>query len=231
MTPADEQQQPWFDAALQLLDLRPQDRVLAIGCDTAQVRALASSVGRRGAITVACGDRSYADAIAGEAPQQVEVFAHATTGTERYGTFDALLVTAPWGPLLATERYADLATHNLRPGGRCVIDLPGPDMVPELVAAALDAGWSRERFAPLHGIADDELAPGLRKAGLRGVRVVLGAHLLHPGSPGELVERFAPPLDLDLAECVDLSRALVRRSGGTGPFDVLVHRTRVQAIR
>jgi len=229
MHPADDR--PWFHAALRLLDLRSNDRVLVIGGDAEEVRAIAGSVGRRGSVTAACPDAEQAEAMAIGAPQHVEVLAHAVAGGERYGTFDALFVTAPWGPLLGNERYAALAKHNLRPGGRCVIDLPGLDMVPELGAALADAGWPRERLAPLRGVGDDLLADSLRDAGLRSVRGVLGSHLIRPQSPAELVERFAAPLGLSLSECTDLARTLVQRAATTGAFDVLVHRTRVQALR
>ena len=229
MMPADGQ--PWFHAAVQLLDLRPQDRVLALSCDPGQARDLAALVGRRGEITVVSEQGRAAEAIADAAPPQVEVLAHAIDGSEQFGTFDALLVAPPFGPLLPSGYYGGLARRNLRPGGRCVIDLPGVDMVPELSAAGQDLGWPQSRLAALRGIGDDELAEVLRNAGLRSVHGLLGAHLLHMGAPHELVDRFAAALRLDAEQRLDLARALVRRSGGTGPIDVLVHRTRLQALR
>lgn len=222
---------PWFHAALRLLDLRANDRVLAIGCSADELRAIANSVGRRGTVTAAGADAQRAKALAMDAPQHVEVFAHSVSGSERYGTFDALFVTAPWGPLLDNARYAELAKHNLRPGGRCVLDLPGLEMVPELGLALTSVSCPRERLAPLRGVGDDVLADALRDAGLRSVRGVLGSHLIRPPSPADLVERFAAPLGLSAPECTDLARTLVQRAATTGPFDVLVHRTRVQALR
>jgi hypothetical protein len=60
---------------------------------------------------------------------------------------------------------------------------------------------------------------------------VLGTHLLHASAPADLVEPFAAALGLDEREQLELTHALVRAKGGTGPVDALVHRTRVLALR
>lgn len=222
---------PWFHAAVQLLDLRPHDRVLAVGCEEAQVQALATLVGKNGAVTAVADHRAAAHKLAATATDQVAVVAPSGIKNTRFGTFDALLVTAPGAPLFPLGRYVDLARANLRPGGRCVFDLPGEDMVPDLSAAASAAGWPAAKTAALRGIGDDALATALRSGGLRDVRGVLGAHLVSFRSPGDLVDRFAAALRLDVADANDLTQAAVRRAGGSGPFDALVHRTRVQALR
>ncbi len=207
MTASDDE--PWFHAALQLLDLRPQDRVLALGCSRNRLGAIGRAVGRHGEV----------------------VGVEATGGATRFGTFDALLLVLDFGPPPSEGQLIEMARKNLRPGGRCVFDVPSCDTVPEFTAAANLLGWPAKHLAALHGIADDQLALALRSAGLRGVRGVLGSHLLHFASPTDAVERFADALQLDDVSRSDLERVLVSRAGGPGPCDLLVHRTRLQAIR
>lgn len=224
-------EQPWFHAAVRLLDVRRQDRVLAVHVDLGQARDLAALVGSRGQLLLVLRDRDDGEQLAALGLPQVQVLVHALAGDERFGRFDALLVGPTTGPLLPLGAFADLARDNLRPGGRFVVDVPGADMVPELRTAANDLGWADERLAPLCGIADDHLVESLRNAGLRNVHGVLGAHLLRVASPAELVALFAPALGLDDDAAIDLAHALVRRNGGTGGMDALVHRTRVQGLR
>jgi len=223
--------QPWFDAALQLLDLRRQDRVLVLHGEPEQVRALAALVGTRGEITVVQPDRALAETIANFELSPVEVLAHDTRGDERFGSFDAMLIAPRWAPGWADGAYAELPLQNLRPGGRLVLDLPAPAMIPELAAACGELGWSDERLAPLRGLGDDRLAEILRTAGLRRVQALLGSHLLQLDSPFDLVDAFAGPLAGNDEQRSELGQALVRRLGTTGAVDVLVHRTRVQALR
>ena len=225
------EQQPWFHAAIGLLDVRRQDRLLAIDTDIPQARDLAALVGNRGELVLVLRDRETAERLVDLGLPQLQVYAHELTGDERIGTFDAALIAPCAGPLLALGAYADLARHNLRPGGRLVVDVPGPDMVPDLATAWADLGWDRGRLAPLHGISDDHFADVLRNAGLRNVHAVLGAHLLHLQAPAELVDTFAQPLGLDDEARLQLSHAVLRRRGEAGPFDALVHRTRLQALR
>lgn len=223
--------QPWLRAAIGLLDVRRQDRLLAVDVGVDHARSLATLVGGHGSLTVVLGDRVAAEHVASFELPQVTVLAHPLAGGEQFGTFDALLLAPPTGPLLPPGAYGDLARANLRPGGRFVVDLPGADLVPDLTAVVQELGWPANRVLPLQGIADDQLAEVLRNAGLRSVSGVLGAHLLHLASPGDLVDGYADVLRLDEAERLQLTHALVRRRKGTGPLDVLVHRTRLMGQR
>jgi hypothetical protein len=229
---------PWFHAAVQLLDLRAKDRVLAFSCTAREAEALANLVGSRGQLTIVHEDRDTAEAIAGQVPAHVEVIVRRLDGSERFGSFDAMLAAPRWGPLpKATtlgelaRTLGELARQNLRPGGRCVVDLPAPEMLPELAGAAIDLGWPREHLANLRGIADDDLATGMRDAGLRGVNSLLATHLLHVGSPMDLVDLFAEALPVSGPQRIELAHAIVRRRGGPTGIDALVHRTRLQAQR
>jgi hypothetical protein len=221
---------PWMSAAIALLDVRRQDRVLACDIGVDHARSLATLVGKDGSLTVVCSTDDARQLAALDLPQ-VHVLAHRLTGDERFGTFDAMLMARATGPLLPLGAYPELARANLRPGGRLVIDLPGHLMVPDLANAWRTLGWDPERIAPLAGLADDALAEALRNAGLRNVHSVLGAHLVHLGTPGDLVQTFARALELDDGEQLQLTHELVRGKGGTGPFDALVHRTRLSALR
>ncbi len=223
--------QPWFHAALQLLDLRRQDRVLMLHAEPSQVRDATALVGGRGEVTVVQPDRATAEAIAAMALPQVEVLAHTTHGDEHFGSFDAVLVAPHWQLPWAKGAYAELPRRNLRPGGRLVFDLPAPDMLPNLSAACTDLGWPDERLALLRGLRDDELTDILRNAGLRRVQALLGTHLLNLDSPFALSEAFCDRLRLGEQERTELGRALVHRLGSTDAVDILVHRTRVQALR
>jgi SAM-dependent methyltransferase len=223
--------QPWFLAALELLDLRRQDRVLVLDATPSQVRVVAAVVGSRGAVTVVEPERAPAEAIAAMDLPNVEVLAHRTSGTERFGAFDALLVAPLCAPPWPEAAFAELPRHNLRPGGRLVLDLPGPEMAPDLAAVWLERGLAPERLAPLRGIADDRLAALLRDAGLRRVQALLGSHLLAAESPFDHVDALTAALQTTDAERRDLGDALVRRLGTTGRAELLVHRTRVQALR
>lgn len=223
--------QPWFQSALELLDLRRQDRLLAIDPTVEQAHHLAACVGSRGTLVVVHSDRSAAEAIAVLDLPQIEVLAHRALGGERFGSFDALLAVMTAGPLPPIGAFADLARANLRPGGRLTYDLPGSEMVPDLAAVAAELGWPPTRLAPLQGPGDDDLALSLRSAGLRRVQSQLGAHLLQFASPFDLIAAFGPLLEVTDDESTELAHLLVRRRAGTGPLEALVHRTRVQALR
>ncbi len=223
--------QPWFQDAVDVLDLRRQDRVLVVHPDPKQARALSSVVGKAGALTIVQPDRAMAQAIAELDLPHVEIFAHVLNGDERFGSFDALLCAPLTDLALALGAYGELPRRNLRPGGRLAFDLPAPDMLPAASAAAKSLGWAPDRLRPLSGPADDALADVLRNAGLRRVQGLLGTHLLHLESPFELVDLVAEALHLDAAGRGELGDALVRQLGSTGAVETLVHRTRLQALR
>jgi hypothetical protein len=77
----------------------------------------------------------------------------------------------------------------------------------------------------------EELADVLRGAGLREVSGVVGAHLVTVTTPGDLVGACSEALDLGDDDRLQLTHALVRRRGTTGPIDALLHRTRLLGRR
>jgi hypothetical protein len=223
---------PWFAAAAELLDLRRQDRVLLIGPgQNEHVRSIASAVGRSGAITVLEPDRERAEAIAALELAQVEVLALQPVGGESFGSFDAVLHCPMLLPTLPLAGYGEVALHNLRPGGRYVVDVPGPEMIPDVAAAADRLTDAQDWLPRLRGPSEVDLAGALRLAGLRRVETALGSHLLTLPSVHDLAEWLANGLGLGVAATVELAAALRARLRGTSPAELLVHRTRVHAIR
>lgn len=223
--------EPWFHSAVERLDVRRRDRLLAIDCAIHEAHGLRRLIGSGGELILVLRDRTQAERVLECDWPEVRVLAHAADGGETFGSFDALLLAPATGPIPSTDACASLARRNLRPGGRFVIDLPAPDMVPDLRAAWCELGLDPERLAPLRGPEDVQLAEALRLAGLRNVHAALGSHLLHLTAPGDLVEAFAECLRLCEAERSDLLHGIVRRRQATGPLDVLVHRTQVGGQR
>jgi hypothetical protein len=223
--------QPWFDSALERLEVRRGNRLLAIDPSIAEVTALRSLVGNAGELTLVMLDRQIAEQIAEHQWERVTVLAHATTGDETFGTHDSMLVVPRTGPLLPTECYPRLARNNLRPGGRFLIDLPGEDMLPDVRKAWESLGWDEERLQPLLGANDIELTEAANTAGLRSVHAALGSHLLHADSATDLAAAFATPLGLSDDEITELGHEIVSKRQQDGPIDALVHRSQVAGQR
>lgn len=223
--------QPWFADALELAQLRRQDRVLALFADTQQCGALAQLVGKDGKVTVVQPELAIAEEVAALDLANVEVLGNRLVGTERFGSFDALVCAPLADPRLPLGAYAELPRRNLRPGGRFAIDLPAPRMLPQVLQAAAELGWPDTRLAGLAGPADDALADALRNAGLRRVRCLLGSHLIHVPSAPDFVDLLAPALGLASSERRDLDDALRRQMGTSGAVEFLVHRTRLEGLR
>tara|TARA_R110002096_G_scaffold1787_2_gene9343 strand:+ start:287 stop:976 length:690 start_codon:yes stop_codon:yes gene_type:complete len=222
---------PWFDSALQRLEVRRGNRLLAIDPSIEEIAALRSVIGNAGELTLVVQDRQLAEELAEHQWPIVTVLAHETSGGETFGTNDSLLIAPRTGPLLPVEGYAQLARNNLRPGGRFVVDLPADNMVPDIRSAWHELGWDEERLHPLQGVSDVELTEAMRAAGLRSVESALGSHLLHAPAPAELAAGFADILGLDDDEITELGHAIVRLRQGDGPIDALVHRTQVSGQR
>lgn len=222
---------PWFESAVARLDVQKGIRLLALMPGIDEARALCGALGKAGQLTTVMTDHHLAESLAKRDWPGLEVVLHEVRGGERFGTFDAMLVAAPTGPLLPCSAYAELARVNLRPGGRFVIDVPAPDMLPDLRSAWTQLGRDEEQLRPLTGPDDIELATALRAAGLRSVAAALGSHLVHVPSATELACAFAEPLGLGDDDCTEVGHAIVSLRQDAGPLDVLVHRTRVSGQR
>lgn len=224
---------PWFPRALEVLDLRRRDRLLlAMPGSVAAVRAAAQLVGADGAVTVLEPRLPIAEAIAAELPA-CQVLALEPVGRERHGSFDAVLAVPFAGPLPPVAAWAGVVGSNLRPGGRFTVDLPGPDVLPDVQAAAAAAAlpFADRLAAVLNGPTIDELVAALADAGLRRVQSLLGTHLLQLASPFDLAHLVGGWVHLDENERLQLGEALARRLRKTADVETLVHRASVTGMR
>ncbi|MFK7738897.1 MAG: hypothetical protein AB8H80_01140 [Planctomycetota bacterium] len=222
---------PWFDSAIARLEARKGNRLLALAPRRDEAQQLLALIGKAGELTLVLTDEALADDLAGRDWPGLRLLLLEATGEETFGTFDSLLICPTTGPVLPADACATLVRKNLRPGGRFVVDVPAPDMVPDLRAAWLELGWDEERLQPISGPSDIEVVDAMRTAGLRGVESSLGSHLLHVPSAGDLVASFATPLGLTDAEEVELRDAVVRHRKDAHALDALVHRTQVSGQR
>ena len=142
--------QPWFHSAVEHLDPRRKDRLLAVDCTLLEAAALRTLVGSDGAVTFVLRDQATAEKIAERDWVHARVLAHRLDGGETFGTFDALLIAPTVGPLLDVNTYAALVRRNLRPGGRfVVVDFFQPRT---LLARFLDRTYNRAVLPVVGGL-------------------------------------------------------------------------------
>jgi hypothetical protein len=224
---------PWVLRAIKALDLRRADRLLLVmPGSTAVAKAAAVICGDRGSLTVLEPRRTAAEAIA-EALPTAGVVALEPNGEESFGSFDGVFAAPLTGPLPAASDWGLIVRSNLRPGGRFVIDLPGPTMMPDLLAAAENARIDElERVRQwLSGPDDETLVRSMQDASLRRVETLLGTHVLAVDSPFELVDMMQPWLRLQPEQRLQLGDALARQLRSTSQAETLVRRTCVAGMR
>ena len=223
---------PWFREAVEGLDLRRRDRVLMVTASLpAYVRVLAKLVGTEGSVLVVEPDRTRAQKVADLDFSQVEVLALDPTGKERFGEFDTMFACPLAMPTWPLSQWAEAALHNLRPGGRFVIDLPAERMSEDLAIAWQESGGDPDALQPMQGVSERQLAASLRANGLRQVEAAVGTHLLHVESSTELAEIGRRLLHADRDKGEEMAILLTRRLKTAGPIDVIFRRTRVHGIR
>ncbi|MBL8725933.1 MAG: hypothetical protein JNK49_17950 [Planctomycetes bacterium] len=221
----------WFFAAAGQLELRREDRVLALLVRAGEVRHLAAQVGAAGRVLAVQPDRGQAEAIAALGLPQVEALALPLRGEEHFGAFDAL-VCAPAGmPGWGLGGCADLARSNLRPGGRFVFDLPGAVMLAPVVAAFAELGWDPSPLQRWSGPGASQLVDALRGAGLRRAQEVFANQWLRLESPFDLADWVGGELGLAAPSCTQLGQVLVHRLANVAAAEVLVQRVRVVGQR
>jgi hypothetical protein len=223
--------EPWFFAAAGQLELRREDRVLALLARPEEVRHVAAQVGSAGRVLAVQPVRRVAEAIAALGLPQVEVLAAALRGAEYFGAFDALLCAPGAMPEWGLGGCADLARQNLRPGGRFVFDLPGTPMLAPVVAAFAELGWSPAALQRWSGPAATALVDALRGAGLRRAQEVFANQWLRLESPFDLADWVGAALGFGAAERTQLGQVLVHRLANVAAAEVLVQRVRVVGQR
>lgn len=222
---------PWFREAVQRLEPRRDERILLVTAPLVDYAAgLAQLAGDDGLVRVVEPHRATAEAIAEAGLDNVEVLALQPGSSDRFGSHDAML-GCPWTmPRWPLGDWAEIAVHNLRPGGRFVIDLPAESVAEPLAGAWRDIGGTPDQLEPLIGVSERELAASLRKRGLRQVEAAMATHLVQLESPSALAQEICAAVDAaERAE--DLALALTQRLRASTDADWVVRRTRVHGIR
>ena len=224
---------PWLPRALQVLDVRRDDRLLLClpGSDEVAI-SVHSALSREGRLTVLEPRREAAAAIAKSLPEASVALTDIDAGLQ-VGTFDAVLVL-PFAPRPRDPAtWAEFIQRNLRPGGRFCIDLPAPEPMPDVIEAALEGNLActariQETFT---GPTAEDLADALKKRGVRRAETLLGAHLVAFGSPFEVSDLLAHELRLPADEAFELGSSLSRRLRSTAGVELRVLRSAVAGMR
>lgn len=223
--------QPWLADALELLDLRRNDRVLVFSAPTmAHVAAVRQSVGSGGRTLVIEPDRLAARQIDDATLADVEVLHQAPSSDESLGDFDAMLACPLLTLGLTPGFWCNLFINNLRPGGRFVLDLPGEEMNDHLAACLLESGSGSDALERLRGPSKSDLMSALGAAGLRDLSASVATHLVHLESPFALTNLVRDAADLNKEAVEDLGRRLVERLKTANDVDFVFHRIRVHGL-
>lgn len=223
---------PWLAEVVQLLQLRRGSRVALLGgwC-RALVRAVAEPLGDGGELLVIEPDPELARSLAAIEHGAVQVLQYAPSGSERFGQFDALLVSALRVDAIPLAGLGACARDNLRPGGRFVVDVPSETSCETLFGSWREAGLDERGLSAWRGPSDGALARAMRGAGLRQVQSTVGTHLLRTDGPRALAEFAVAALRADPRVVDALHLALARRLATHGPADIVFRRTRVHGMR
>lgn len=190
MHPAAEHLPAWLAESVASLAVTRGERVLV--ADTVPANAAAQilrSVGAKGIVVLATRRpprtlREIAAAIPG-----LEVLDLHLSGDDRedLGRFDAFFAAPVLPGPDPPDRFANIARHALRVGGRAVVDLPGPGINDDL-SACLGAADAHAESA---GYDADAVRAALVAVGLRDVVVTARTCLELMADPSTLVELAA----------------------------------------
>ena len=228
--------QPWLADALELLDLRRKDRVLVFSAPTpAHVAAVRQSIGRAGRTVVIEPQRELAEELAArmgdDVDGDVEVLSVMPSGEESYGSFDACLACPLHTMGLPVQFWGNLFSHNLRPGGRFVLDLPGEEMSDKTARCWVRSGGEPEALANLRGPGKQDLAKALETSGLRNVSASSATHLVQLENPFVLAQLMAELSGTDTEAVEDFGRTLVEDLKTAVEVELALHRTRAHGLR
>lgn len=224
--------EPWFEDVLARAHLRKGARVLQLTANSsAQARAVLARIGTEGSLTVIEPDRYRAARVDTVEHDGLSVLAYEPDGHESFGVHDAVIACPPVVPSWPLNRWGDIAIHNLRPGGRLVIDLPGEKHCETVSDAWKEIAGPPDRFGPWNGPNEIALAKLLRADGLREVEPHVSTHLVRFENPHDLARRVGRLLDVNEDVVASLQLALARRLGTNEAMELLFRRTRVCAMR
>lgn len=200
MHPAAEHLPAWLTQSVATLAVTRGERVLVADALPANaVAQIKRSVGARGIVLLATRRPSQALCAAAAAIPGLEVLdLHLSgDGGEDLGRFDAFFAAPVLPGLDPPARFARIARHALRVGGRALMDLPGLGVNDDL-SACLRAADAR---IELTGCDADAVRTALVAAGLRDVAVTARTCLELMTDASALVELAASVIgkDVDLA--------------------------------
>ncbi|MBK8979245.1 MAG: hypothetical protein IPM29_25390 [Planctomycetes bacterium] len=224
--------EPWFHEAVAQARIRRGGRVLQIfAFGDAQSRVLLAKIGDEGTLTVVDPDRYRAGRIMELDHSGLAVLGYDPDGEESFGSHDAL-VSCParltdW-PL---DRWSSLALHNLRPGGRMVLDLPGQPQSNPIHELWQEIGAPVDRLAGWSGPSAKALSRVLTAGGLREVETAATTHLVRFPSVSEAARWCCDKLAADDDVVAGLHLAMARRFATDGELELVFHRTRILAMR
>ncbi len=225
----------WLAASMATLALRRGERVLV--CDDLPANAaaqLARSVGSTGIVVVAVRrPRVDLHEVAGATRNLRVVDVHLTAASRHdLGRFDACLAAPTLACAEPAARFAGVARHGLRLGGRLVLDLPGPGVNDDLHRCLAESGHARcVEAGTLAGYAVDAVREALESAGLRDVAAHLLASMETLDDAAALVEMAAAVGDasVDLAAVHIVASAIL--AGRAEPVQSVWRRVRAAARR
>lgn len=224
--------QPWFEDALRAAALSAGRRVLMLSAFGAeQAEAVLAALGESGTLTVVEPDRYRAAALSGLDHPGLAVLGYRPDGDENFGVHDCVIAVPPVLDDWPMNHWGSLARHNLRPGGRLVLDLPHTRHCEILTEVMAECGVPQHRAARIGGVDDRGLARLLRAEGLRGIESHMTTHLVPFETTHAAATHAGELLGLDGDAIAGLHLALTRRLGSHDAVELPFHRTRATAMR
>lgn len=224
--------EPWFPDALEAAGLSPGRRALLLTAfGPEQTRAVLARIGTEGTLTVIEPDRYRAASLQGVEHPGLAVLGYRPDGDENFGVHDCVLAVPPIIDDWPLNHWGSIARHNLRPGGRLVLDLPHLRHAEAIAECLTEAGAPPHRTSRWNGVDDRGLARLLRADGLRGIETRMVTHVVRFPTTREAAIRVGALLDLDEDRIAGLHLALTRRFRASEGIELVFQRTRAVAMR
>lgn len=223
---------PWLLDRLEAVDLRRTDRVLLCLPGSAAVASAIRGRLNRDCLTVLESNRASAQEIH-RSLSDLDLGYGDVSPEQSLGIYDVVIAAPIAPPPRSTEVWTHFVARHLRPGGRYVLDLPSPDPMPDVLAAARDANLPcaetiHRRFC---GPAPEELAVAMRNSRVRKAETLLGTHLVRFDSPFDVAQELCALLRLPEDDATQLGEAIARRCQSTTTIELRVMRSAVTGMR